>query len=124
MTYLSKQKQQFQDLVKQSTATAEFQTAWKSFLKDKTPDGAMQVIQTAKGAIAAAEVTRKTIYPKESILHRQYVAEDYLSKNLSSATKPNSDPAKELKPKVTYEQKMDDRGKVTIAKVTHIGKYE
>ena len=72
------QQKQFAALSKQSTLTIEFSNSWAEFKDEPSVAAAHDVIAKAKDVLHQSKVTGKEMIAKNSVLHRQYIAEDYL----------------------------------------------
>ncbi len=83
----TKQQKQFAALAKQSTLTTEFSNSWAEFKEEPSVAAAHDVIAKAKDVLHQSKVTGKEMIAKSSVLHRQYIAEDYLDNPPAESTK-------------------------------------
>ena len=77
---LNAHSQKFQKLAEQSQATTDFNLAWKAFRTSNDQSSASELISKADAVLAIAKETGKQMLPETNILHRKYIAEDFLRK--------------------------------------------
>ena len=110
---ITKQQKRFQELAKQSTLTTEFSDSWQDFRTAPSQAKAKDVIIKSQALLSQAEVTGSEMLPKNNVLHRQYIAQDFLN------TAPAETAKKGFGSNTEYKNVTDPKtGKTVFARVT------
>ena len=107
------QQKKFAALAKQSKATTEFNNSWSEFKDEPSVAAAHDVIDKAKEVLGQSNATGKQMIPSSNVMHRQYIAEDYLDNPLAETTKKGFGSNTEYK-----NIKHPKTGEIVYAKVT------
>ena len=107
------QQKRFAELAKQSTMTTEFNNAWQEFRTAPSQTAAHDVVAKSQALLAQAKATGKQMVPNNNVLHRQYIAEDFLDNPPAETAK------KGFGSNTEYKNVTDPKtGKTVYAKVT------
>jgi hypothetical protein len=107
------QQKKFAALAKQSKATTEFNNSWSEFKDEPSVAAAHDVIDKAKEVLGQSNATGKQMIPSSNVMHRQYIAEDYLDNPPAETTKKGFGSNTEYK-----NIKHPKTGEIVYAKVT------
>lgn len=110
---LNAHSQKFKKLAEQSQATTDFNLAWKAFRTFNDRSSASDLISKADAVLEISKETGKQMLPETNILHRKYIAEDFLRKAPVEKAQTSSN--------TEYEMVRDPKsGRNVYAKVTKL----